>query len=208
MQEEYQNIEEENHNNPAHPAPLGRNQKIAAAVLILFAVAVLGMWSRQFKKSITQPFAYTPDETNSPTGDLVSGQENSEEGLKSKDTDGDGLSDWDELNLYNTSPYLEDSDSDGFTDKQEIDSGNDPNCPTGRDCYGVEVVDNSNTKSNNLVNQLNIQEQQQELQDVLSGQGDADTLRQMLLDAGMDKNILDQISNEDLLKSYQETLNK
>jgi len=54
--------------------------------------------------------------------------------LKTRDTDGDGLSDYDELYVYKTSPYLRDSDSDGFDDNTEILSGNDPNCPEGKQC--------------------------------------------------------------------------
>jgi hypothetical protein len=50
------------------------------------------------------------------------------------DTDGDGLSDWDELNRFGTSPYLKDSDADGYPDKVEIDTNNDPNCPRGQQC--------------------------------------------------------------------------
>jgi hypothetical protein len=50
------------------------------------------------------------------------------------DTDGDGISDEDELNTYRTSPYLADSDSDGTTDNLEIAKGTDPNCPTGKNC--------------------------------------------------------------------------
>ncbi len=54
--------------------------------------------------------------------------------LKMKDTDSDGLSDYDELNVYGTSPYLKDSDGDSYSDKIEIDSNNDPNCPKGTEC--------------------------------------------------------------------------
>lgn len=54
--------------------------------------------------------------------------------LRTKDTDGDGLNDWDELNTYKTSPYVADSDSDGVSDSSEIALGQDPNCPKGRDC--------------------------------------------------------------------------
>ena len=43
------------------------------------------------------------------------------------DTDGDGISDFDEVNLYKTNPALADSDNDGFTDGAEIISGFDPN---------------------------------------------------------------------------------
>src|SRR3989344_2262751 len=47
-------------------------------------------------------------------------------GLSKKDSDQDGLSDYDELYLYGTSPYLPDSDSDGVSDKREIATGADP----------------------------------------------------------------------------------
>ena len=39
---------------------------------------------------------------------------------KNPDTDGDGLSDGDEVNIYHTSPVLVDTDGDGLTDYQEI----------------------------------------------------------------------------------------
>src|SRR3989344_3458461 len=48
--------------------------------------------------------------------------------LSVKDTDGDGLNDYDELYIYKTSPYLEDSDSDGVSDSAEIQKGTNPNC--------------------------------------------------------------------------------
>lgn len=39
---------------------------------------------------------------------------------ESTDTDGDGLSDWDELVLYKTSPLLADTDGDGWSDYAEV----------------------------------------------------------------------------------------
>ncbi len=201
---------------PPRP-PLSRGQKIAVGVLAVFAVLVIGLWFVQFKKSIINPLR-----PGAETQNITSLQdENSDEALKNKDTDSDGLSDWDELNLYKTSPYLEDSDSDGFLDKEEIDAGKDPNCPAGRDCYAVSSEESAgvvpdggaaNSESNNLLNQLNlntggVSTNEQNLQNVLGGGSDAATLRKMLLDAGMDKAMLDKISDDDLLKSYQETLN-
>ena len=56
------------------------------------------------------------------------------EALKTKDTDGDGLSDYDEIYIYHTSPYIKDSDSDGIPDGTEVKNGTDPNCPQGQDC--------------------------------------------------------------------------
>ncbi len=43
-----------------------------------------------------------------------------------KDTDGDGLTDGDELNKYSTNPFAPDSDRVGATDKWELDNGYDP----------------------------------------------------------------------------------
>ena len=43
------------------------------------------------------------------------------------DTDGDTLSDADEVNLHATNPVLIDSDNDGFNDNIEINAGSDPN---------------------------------------------------------------------------------
>ncbi len=46
------------------------------------------------------------------------------------DTDGDGLSDFDEDFEYETDPENPDSDGDGFTDGHEVEVGSDPNDPT------------------------------------------------------------------------------
>lgn len=45
------------------------------------------------------------------------------------DTDKDGISDYDEVNIYNTDPFVADTDADGFIDGSEILSGFDPNDP-------------------------------------------------------------------------------
>ena len=43
------------------------------------------------------------------------------------DRDGDGLSSWDEVNVYHTDPGLADSDGDGISDGDEVLLGTDPN---------------------------------------------------------------------------------
>jgi hypothetical protein len=63
--------------------------------------------------------------------------------LKTQDTDGDGLSDYDEIYVYHTSPYLKDTDSDGIDDKTEVTNGTDPNCPAGKQCAVVSTGDAS-----------------------------------------------------------------
>lgn len=227
MQDDYQlDLEDYNQNNNQKP-PLGRNQKIAAAVLGVFAIMAFGMWLAQLKQSINEPFAYHPAENQSAATD----QEQNAEDLKSKDTDKDGLSDYDELNVYKTSPYLEDSDSDGYPDKQEVDNNQDPNCPVGRDCAGAGIVDGdtavvNNTAAsgdqqdltNNLLQQFNAASSSNSssalqqpaasvnMQALTGGAMDAATLRQLLLEHGMQKEMLDQISDQDLMASFNEMM--
>lgn len=45
------------------------------------------------------------------------------------DTDGDGVSDYNEVMIYHTDPLNPDSDGDGWTDGEEIQNGFDPNGP-------------------------------------------------------------------------------
>ncbi|MFA6307147.1 MAG: thrombospondin type 3 repeat-containing protein [Patescibacteria group bacterium] len=202
------------------PPPLNKNQKIAAASLAVFAVFILALWFAQLRSNIYGPFNASTSQNQ-----VATDEQNSDEALKTKDTDGDGLSDYDELNIYNTSPYLEDTDSDGFKDGEEIAKGFDPNCPQGRTCAGTGLIEesggdqastapaSSNSTLNNLLNQYGAtapattgsadlsSSQLDALKNI-----DAVSLRQLLLQAGMQKEILDKISDADLLKSFQETL--
>jgi len=235
MQDDYEKLEQEVAEYELdkvrqQSANLGRSQKIAVAVLAVFAILVFGMWMTQFKKSISEPFTYKGDSGKKQTG-VCQGpecqQEDSEESLRNKDTDGDGLSDWDELYFYKTSPYLEDSDSDGFNDKEEVEADKDPNCPAGRDCYSAGIVEGDegvvsdksdsqdNSSLNSLLDQFDVSESggaeinQGEsgmvgLEALLGGQMDAASLRQLLLEHGMDKEILDKISDEELMESFRE----
>ena len=54
-----------------------------------------------------------------------------------QDSDGDGLSDFIEVNTHSSDPLLVDSDGDGFSDLEEVSSGNDP--ISGSDYPGVVV---------------------------------------------------------------------
>ncbi|MBI4778891.1 hypothetical protein HY797_00370 [Candidatus Falkowbacteria bacterium] len=199
------------------PPPLNKNQKIAAASLAVFAVFILVLWFAQLRSNIYGPF-----NASSGKNQVASEAENSDEALKSKDTDADGLTDYDELNIYKTSPYLEDSDSDGFKDGEEIKKDFDPNCPQGRTCSGG-LLDNSAADQtatdetlNSLLNQFGTSQAETQADSAANLTSDqlnalknidAASLRQLLLQAGMPKETLDKISDTDLMKSYSETLN-
>lgn len=106
------------------------------------------------------------------------------------DTDGDGLLDDDELNLYGTSPYLEDTDSDGKSDYEEIQAGTDPNCLNGENCRtGAQMKGDSELTP-----------------PALSPESSLDSLRNFLLQIGADPSIIQASSDDMLVKIYQEAL--
>jgi len=222
--EEEQNNIENNESVRAHYSGLPRSQKIAVAVLAFFAVFVVIVWSMQIRDNIFSPFDRTKKIADQSSPDTCTGPEcAANQGLASdlmnQDTDSDGLSDWEELTLYKTSPYLEDSDSDGINDKDEIEAEENPLCKKGDVCdAGVQASTGSTSEEpasaasaqliSGLEGELPSSESEEEalLREILQGQGDATTLRALLIQAGMDERVLNQLSDEDLLKSYQQVL--
>ncbi len=183
---------------------LPRQQKTAVVFLAFFAILIVVLAVFLFYTQLNKPFDYSG--ANSKANNATSTD------LSKRDSDGDGISDYDEINVYHTSPYLEDSDSDGISDKQEIAQGTDPNCPTGQACNGVSdnlnktastssrILDNLGTQISTDVTDASINNPGQEVT--------PDLLRRALLDDGYDKTILDQITDDELMKSYQEALNQ
>jgi hypothetical protein len=209
---------------PAPNKPLNRNQKIAVAGLAVFGILVVMLWLVQLKNNIYGPFNVSSGLNQNSLSDQALANE---QALKNKDTDSDGLSDWDELNLYNTSPYLADSDSDTLSDGDEVTKGTDPNCPLGRTCNNGLLDTTNNGQTEDTLNspesgQSNLQNQTGSLNDLLDQNNgttsltpedaqalkdiDAASLRLLLLQNGMDKAILDKISDEELMRSYGEVL--
>ncbi len=193
---------------PLKQAPTWK-QKAAVIFLAIFGVTAVILWVMQFRSGLV---INKPAPQQQPQVQQVD--------LQKQDTDQDGLSDYDELYFYNTSPYIEDTDSDGITDKSEIDAGQDPNCPTGQDCFESSEFSSQsdgssdiNNTSNNMPNaqvpnaqtSQTFSPDQEQIMNVLSGQADADILRQFLGSAGMSSEMLEGISDEQLLEIYQST---
>ncbi len=212
--------EMENKSIRSHYIDLPKSQKIAVAVLAFFAVVIMFVWVAQTRSNIFSPLAY-PDKASDTGQDNGAScadgscQNDLQAELETEDTDGDGLNDWEELSVYKTSPYLADSDSDGYTDKEEIDTGNDPVCAEGTTCEsttGGQSVGEDQAGGQSLtpvlpgINSTSTSDQELILQQILAGQADPAVLRQLLVEAGMDSRILEQISDEDLLGSYEKVL--
>lgn len=115
-------------------------EKFFLFFLGIVSVSALVLGYAQFQKTLRSPF-YNEElrikraelrEQFAPTAISVDEQRMAE--LQQKDSDGDGLSDYSEIYVYSTNPYLADTDGDGVSDKQEILSGMNPNCAEGTEC--------------------------------------------------------------------------
>jgi hypothetical protein len=152
--------------------------------LVAIGALFLGVW--QIRTLIKLPFntnlPVTTDNQNINNA-IIEGS--NIEALKNKDTDGDGLSDYDEIYIYKTSPYLKDTDSDGYDDKTEVTTGNDPLCPKGQAC-GPQV----NKLSGETTTTPN--------------QPTAEQIRQFLKNNGAIDEVLSKYDDAALLKLYKE----
>lgn len=108
-------------------------QRIALGVVVVIGLATLVFALLNIRRMIFSPFERDP----SLVGTFKTSSQVEEERfqqLKTLDTDGDTLTDYDELYVFLTSPYLEDTDGDGDFDGVEIAANTDPKCPKGKDC--------------------------------------------------------------------------
>ena len=208
--------------SPQMPAKLNWQQKAGVAFLIIFGISAMILWAVQFKSGLQVTKALTAEELAKLQADRSGDTADTTADLRAKDTDKDGLSDYDELYVYSTSPYLEDSDSDNILDKKEIEQGTDPNCPGGQDCSNQTVnnatdatgdiattsAQNSAIPSlSNSTNTTTAGADSSLMQSILSGATDAKNLRAMLLQVGMSEDTLNKISDEQLISVYKQTLN-
>lgn len=131
-------------------ARFSKQQKIGLSVLFFLTLLIIGLWYWQLKKNIIYPLygGMSPAELAKQRASQASA---ATAGSQVKDTDKDGLSDFHEMTLYKTSPFLADTDGDSLSDKQEIDEGTDPNCPQGKDCANNDLLITTN---NNIPTEL------------------------------------------------------
>ena len=183
---------------------LSKEQKIGLILLSTFAIFAIGLGILQIRNTMYAPFAL-----NKKIPPLTRDDINSNEALMYRDIDKDGLNDFDELYVYSTSPYLADTDSDGLTDKAEVDKGTNPICPEGQNCaeagVNADTLPNSTppASTTSTLGPPPIAGSPQDLEKILN---DPAQIRKMLSDSGLDKKVLDATSDADLLQMVKEVL--
>jgi hypothetical protein len=190
-----------------------KTRKIAVIFLAILGVFFIGASVYQMSSRIKRPFKVS-DTVFSVDKD--SDEARFLEVLQNRDTDSDGLFDFDEINVYKTSAYLEDTDSDGISDYEEVRGaannleGMDPTCPKGTDCYGL-ISDFTNASSStetilpeiNSNNNTEAKTEEEKLMESLStGEIDTSILRSMLISNGLNEEEVNQISDEELKAIY------
>ena len=181
---------------------LSREQKIGFVLLLCFAFLAVGLGVLQIRNTLYKSFAL-----NNSIPPNVAETINSVDALHYRDTDGDGLSDFDELYVYGTSPYLADTDSDGIPDGQEIKNGTNPLCAEGKQCTGLAINPAAvpvTSASTSIPGNPGPAPDYSALVNTLK---DPAKLRPLLVQSGADPEMLKQISDDDLVKMVEESLN-
>lgn len=114
--------------------PLDKGQRYGVALLICLTLIIIAVSFLQIHSSIFSPLKKESVAT------ATTATQSEEEILKKRDTDKDGVSDYDEIYVFHTSPYIRDTDSDGIPDGDEIKRGTNPLCPEGKDCSMNSII--------------------------------------------------------------------
>lgn len=189
-----------------------RANRAGAWILLFVGVfgAVFGVW--HWRATVVDAFA--TKQSTFKTLDQI--EEDRIAALKTKDTDGDNLSDYDETYVYRTSPYLKDSDGDGIDDKAELAKQTNPNCPEGKDCGPLggsagsaanpNVISSADIGANaGALAPVTDSAAQQQAVDSLFNPTPAD-VRKLLLDSGVAQSEIDKIDDATLMEMYRQSL--
>ena len=199
---------------------LTSEQKTGFVLLLIFGILAVSLGALQIRNNIFNPFSVNLTKEDLETTKLFT-DENAR--LQSIDTDQDGLNDYEELNFYETSPYLPDTDSDGIKDKTEIEDGTNPSCPEGESCDSLTLVSIA-TSTDIMLETLEGNSSSSLISDITEGNTDflSDSnieenvkiwlndpvkLREFLLDSGsVSKEQISSVDDQTLLSVFKEVL--
>ncbi|MFZ2681575.1 MAG: thrombospondin type 3 repeat-containing protein [Patescibacteria group bacterium] len=189
---------------------LSREQKAGFVFVIVCGFLALVLGGQYLWTHMAEPFAINYTGPRFLTGAEEEAAAMAEQ--RRADTDADTVSDYDELYIYKTSPYLADSDSDGITDGAEISAGQDPNCITGSDCASVanEDIQASSPSAALEAEGASLEERQQVLVEALTELYSLQPaeIRQMMLESGADPAEVEALSDEDVSAMYKQILSQ
>ncbi|MBD3251505.1 hypothetical protein GF380_03560 [Candidatus Uhrbacteria bacterium] len=179
-------------------------KQISVGILGVIAIVVLVLGYVQMRRNLISPFTAPLEDLVSTNAMVEPLPEEIAREQQRTDTDGDGLSDWHELNVFRTSPYVADTDSDGEPDNIEIAKGEDPNCPKGQACVQALSADSLATTTQRLrLPGTNVEQPiaPAGLDGVIPAR-DPEAIRAFLRARGSSEAELNQFSDEEILQAY------
>lgn len=107
---------------------LRSQQKASVVLLSLCGLLALGLSIYRVQATIREPFLVDKETISASKQAIGITPQEEEAKQKRTDTDGDGLSDWDEVNTYRTNPNLRDTCGDGIPDNIRVLTGQNLQC--------------------------------------------------------------------------------
>ncbi len=165
-------------------------------LLLILSLGIIGISGYQLYRNIVGPLEIKIPDWLAKEVDTNDNQIEDIDALKQKDTDHDGLNDYQEIYQYNTSIFLEDTDSDNLTDYQEVNNGTDPVCPEGQSCNLLKLI-TPQTKFSDLIQDISLDP------NLTVQQAAVAEFRKFLADNGMPKEDLAVLTDDDLLAIFR-----
>lgn len=188
---------------------ISREERVAFGFIAACGVGAIIFGGLHFWSNVKKPFliSYTGPRY------VTSSEKESEQVALQRlaDTDEDGVSDYDELRIFFTSPYIADSDSDGRNDGMEIAEGGDPNCALGKTCVTQETIQ---ARESTIFSEAQPPEQggadldTPNVEEVIGKleQLSVEEVRALLAQSGVDQEALASLSDEQVMQVYAEAL--
>lgn len=175
---------------------------IAAVAYFQFQAAIYAPFGGASKKQTIKKVQQTQEELNM---------------LIMQDTDKDGLTDFDEQFTYLTSIYITDTDSDAYSDKEEVDAGSNPldkksNPYTVEKELGGQQQKGEPTSAKATAGEEEILEkifpapEANDQLSIINDQLSAQEIRELLINSGIDKELVDKLDDKTLKSLYNETI--
>ena len=186
-------------------------RKIGFILILIFATIGIVYAVLQLRNNVYGPFALNNEVPVSLKEEII---ENNVGYQRTVDTDKDGLTNFDEQNVYGTSAYLYDTYGYGMSDKEVITKGL-PLCPNaGKNCteqvapasISTSSILESVSNQTDILGEVNLESAvTPDIEKIFS---DPAQIRKILLDTGrIDKKTLDKIPDTELLKMVNELIN-
>lgn len=199
-----------------------KEQRLSVVLLSVCGFFAIGLSMYQMRMHVRDPFLTDRESAIAFKKSLTLSPDQEEAKQKRTDSDGDGLSDWDEVNVYRLNPGLKDTCGDGFLDNVRVATGKHLVCTTSPgviDVSGLNSASSTYTELQQSVVAGSADVMTQALGSTVGASGGADatsggtqtiprdpTAIREALRGQVDAAKLDAVSDDQLLQYYDQAL--